>query len=343
MKREHHVFIREFIRTGNKLTAYKKAYPETKGEALRSAATRLYNKPHIQQRINEIMQPIREKAVAELEAESTTRIKEEICTMQQRREQLAKIILGKWQVKKHIKLKDSIIEVYDDPSPNAVIRAIDLDSRLAANKYKEKGIEYKKAEDAIPATKSMEHLLTPEEKDALLPLDERLLKYPYGHAYWKGKFIRLHGSEVQKYGFDILEEGVPYLKGELTETYKEIRLQKDIEDFRQRFPEQAKEIFDNKPCKKESQENSVTVCNQTDTYFVDNKEDIPATNVPQKDPVSELWLQYNQLEPNFRFLAPELLKQKETNFRNMTSKAQRSLLRPLLESVLDEKTRKKVA
>lgn len=138
MKPQHEIFIREMIRHGNKTQAYLAAYPDATGEALRTAATRLLNKPHIQQAINCVLQPIREKAAAELENAASQRIKEEICSLQQRREVLAKIILGKMQVKKHIRLKDSIHEVYDDATPAAIIRAIDLDSKLAANKYKEK-------------------------------------------------------------------------------------------------------------------------------------------------------------------------------------------------------------
>ena len=138
MKPQHEIFIREMIRHGNKTQAYLAAYPDASGEALRTAATRLLNKPHIQQAINNVLQPIREKATAALENAASQRIKEEICTLQQRREVLAKIILGKMQVKKHLRLKDSIHEVYDDVTPAAIIRAIDLDSKLAANKYKEK-------------------------------------------------------------------------------------------------------------------------------------------------------------------------------------------------------------
>lgn len=138
MKPQHEIFVREMIRHGNKTQAYLAAYPDATGEALRTAATRLLNKPHIQQAINCVLQPIREKAAAELENAASQRIKEEICSLQQRREVLAKIILGKMQVKKHIRLKDSIHEVYDDATPAAIIRAIDLDSKLAANKYKEK-------------------------------------------------------------------------------------------------------------------------------------------------------------------------------------------------------------
>ncbi|MBL7684109.1 MAG: terminase small subunit [Flavipsychrobacter sp.] len=138
MKPQHEIFVREMIRHGNRSLAYKAAYPDAKDEALRTAAARLLAKPHIQQAIDAVMQPLREKAIAELEQQATERVKEEICSLQQRREVLAKIILGRMQVKKHIRLKDTIHEVYDDVSPAAVIRAIDLDSKLAANKYKEK-------------------------------------------------------------------------------------------------------------------------------------------------------------------------------------------------------------
>ncbi len=229
---QHRVFIQSYLRTGDKRAAYKEAYPEiADGDSLRVSSNRLYRllKPEI----DALEGRARELVMQEVMQEATTRIKKEICTMQQRRQVLAELILGQHKVKRHMRLKDSIVEVEDDVSPAAIIRAIDLDSRLAANKYKEKDIEYAQPEKSTGIVASENTV----RKEIFLPQTEMLVRnlevYPFGHEYWKGQRIKLHGKEIEQFGFDLLDEGIPYLNGELTETYKQLRLEKDIADFKE--------------------------------------------------------------------------------------------------------------
>lgn len=315
----HQLFIAGYLRTGNKRLAYKTAYPDiADGDSLRVASNRLYRQ--LKSQIESLEAHATELAIQEMMTDAKERIKTEICNMQQRREVLADIILGRMKVTRHIRLKDRVVEVEETVSPGVIIRAIDLDSRLAANKYKEKGIEYKKPAETITPLSAVIAAQS-ADADALLPLEERLKKYPYSHEYWKGKNIRLYGADVQKYGFDILEEGVPYLKGELTEAYKEIRLQRDIEDFRQRFPEQAKELFDNKPVKHSGAEKSST---EEKTETTGNNQ-LPAI-APVAPASPDLWEQYLKLDSNTRALHPQDRKQKETWFRAIPEKQQLRLI-----------------
>ena len=304
MKPQHEIFVREMIRHGNKTQAYLAAYPDATGEALRTAATRLLNKPHIQQTINSILQPLREKAAAELEATATQRIKEEICTLQQRREALAKIILGKMQVKKHIRLKDTIQEVYDDVSPYAIIRAIDLDSKLAANKYKEK--------------------IQPAEQPAHTP-QPTIQKPPADAVTTKPVQTEPQTPDSQQV----------YYRGE--PGYEEA-YQRDVDAFFKMFPHLPADYLTNpkyndgmltdqlpEMLQPPPPENSVTVCNQIE----------PETE--QDAETTRRWQTYLHLDPQLAHLPPEALRIREANFRRMKPAAQQSLIRPLQQHLQDVK------
>ena len=67
MKPQHQTFIREFILHGDKHRAYKAAYPQSSGEALKTAARRLYNRPEIKQVIDHSLSNARQQAVDDLE------------------------------------------------------------------------------------------------------------------------------------------------------------------------------------------------------------------------------------------------------------------------------------
>lgn len=304
MKPQHEIFVREMIRHGNKTQAYLAAYPDATGEALRTAATRLLNKPHIRQAINNILQPIREKAAAELEATATHRIKEEICTLQQRREALAKIILGKMQVKKHIRLKDTIQEVYDDVSPYAIIRAIDLDSKLAANKYKEKIQPVEQPAQATQPTIQK----PPADAVTTKPVQAEPQTPDTQQVYYRGE---PGYEEAYQRDVDAFFKMFPHLPADyLTNPkYNEGMLTDQLPEMLQPPPH----------------ENSVTVCNQTE----------PETE--QDAETTSRWQTYFRLDPQLAHLPPELLRIRESNFRRMKPAAQQSLIRPLQQHLQDVK------
>lgn len=316
---QHRVFIQSYLRSGNKRAAYKAAYPDIQdGDSLRVASNRLFRQ--LKPLIEAVEMRATELAMTEIMNETVARIKNEICSMEQRRIVLADIIMGRTKVTRHIKLKDCIVEVEEDVNPNAVIRAIDLDSRLAANRYKEKGVEYTgKTETPVPQLQPQAYL-PPLNPDDLLPLEKRLEKYPYGHEYWNGKLIRLHGIDVEKYGFDVLEYGVPYLKGVLTEAYKEIRFQKDVADFKQHYPEEARKLFgDKKP------ERYLDIPQERlEKETKGNNELVPVASTEAA--ATDLWAEYLKLDSNTRALHWKDRKQKETWFRAIPLKQQLKLI-----------------
>lgn len=300
---QHRAFIETYLRTGDKRAAYKTAYPEVKdGDSLRVSSNRLYRQ--LQPQIEALENKAREIAVSEMMQEAAGRIKKEICSMQQRREVLAELILGQRKVKRHIRLKDSIVEVEDDVNPYSIIRAIDLDSKLAANKYKEKDVVPKEVKPPVTDAMGIRQDIYLSHTEMM---EQNLKKYPFGHEYWKGHRIKMHGKEIEKFGFDLLDEGIPYLNGELTKTYKEIMFQQNVEDFKKNFPVEARELFDGKP-------KGFIV---QDVYTVDTEEE---TIQP------DLWTEYLKLDSNTRALHPADRKQKETWFRHIPEKQQLRLI-----------------
>ncbi|MBN8671510.1 MAG: hypothetical protein J0L80_12540 [Chitinophagales bacterium] len=318
LKPAHKTFITHYLRTQNKRLAYKEAYPNiADGDSLRSAANRLYRQ--LQPFIESLTAHAITLALDELMTEAKEVVKTSICTLQQRREVLGKMITGQMQVKRHIRLRDTIVEVYDDVSPAALIRAIDLDSRLAANKYKEK-IEQPKQEKApllflggdagVSAkqdTTAGVVKLAQEKPAQEKPLEELLKIYPYGHAYWQGRCIKVPAQDVQRLGFDTLDDGLPYLNNNLTDEYHQIRIRQTMEYLKHHNPAVYQDVLTNP------------------------EKPVIATDEPQhEDPAppnaNELWKQYLAADTNTRRLSAADRQAKELWFKAIPEKQQIRLI-----------------
>lgn len=131
MKQEHSRFVQGMILHGDKKRAYKEAYPDVTDESARVAANRLLREPEIWQCINEITKRAQQKALEELEAEATGQARRQLLSLQSKRAVLAAIVNGDVQRKRYIKLRDRVEVVFEDVSVYAMLRAIELDSRLA--------------------------------------------------------------------------------------------------------------------------------------------------------------------------------------------------------------------
>jgi len=304
LKPAHKTFITHYLRTQNKRLAYKEAYPNVAdGDSLRSAANRLYRQ--LQPFIDSLTARATTLALDELMTEAKKLIKTNICTLQQRREVLGKMITGQMQVKRHIRLRDTIVEVYDDVSPAALIRAIDLDSRLAANKYKEKIEQPKQEHTAQPA---MQHKQIGAVKPAPeKPLEELLKIYPYGHAYWQGRCIKVPVQDVERLGFDTLDDGLPYLHNNLTEAYHQLRIQQTMEYLKQHNPAVYQDVVTNP-------EKPVIIADE------------PAEEEPSQPTTDDLWKQYLSADSNTRRLPADDRLAKERWFKAIPLKQQLKLI-----------------
>ncbi len=324
LKPAHQTFITHYLRTHNKRLAYKEAYPNVAdGDSLRSATNRLYRQ--LQPFIESLTAHATTLALDELMTEAKEVIKTNICTLQQRREVLAKMITGQMQVKRHICLRDAVVEVYDDVGPAALIRAIDLDSRLAANKYKEK-IEQPKQEqqknEKAPLLRHCEErskggdaaILAKQDmaagvvKPALeKPFEELLKIYPYGDAYWQGRCIKVPAQDVQRLGFDTLDDGLPYLNNNLTDEYHQLRIRQTMDYLKHHNPAVYQDVLTNP-------EKPVIIADELQEQ------------APPQPTADDLWKQYLSADTNTRRLPAADRQAKELWFKAIPPKQQYRLI-----------------
>lgn len=136
MKPSHQTFLLKFLAHGDKLKAYSAAYPTATGEAMRTSANRLLRHPHIAAKLAEVhtnaQQQLQQHIKDAAEKETTT-----LVSLHEKRMLLARMIRGQYKQVKHIRLKDSIQEVEADVTPSVLLRAIELDCKLASGKYKD--------------------------------------------------------------------------------------------------------------------------------------------------------------------------------------------------------------
>lgn len=140
MNPEHEIFIQQLLLHGDRERAYLAAYPKTRFPQAAALADILAGKAEIKS----------ELARRRRDAENRKRQRAkpiQLLTVRKKREVLAQMVSGEWRVKKHVRIKDLIMEVYDDVSPLHMMRAMELDSKLAADYWKERQYEQEEDED----------------------------------------------------------------------------------------------------------------------------------------------------------------------------------------------------
>src|ERR1044071_5046304 len=128
---QHLIYIKEYLRTGDKESAYGKAYPNAQPQSRGPAASRLSKRPEIQRLEDAAQQEAIEKGLAAAEAEASERYKEEFLSINERRAELARIVRRQARMNKYYRVKEDMktMEVPVD-SPFAILRAIELDKKL---------------------------------------------------------------------------------------------------------------------------------------------------------------------------------------------------------------------
>jgi hypothetical protein len=148
MKNEkHRLFISEMIKHCDKHAAYSAAYPDAKGEALRAAANKLCRKYKTE--IDTARHKIYLQVMAETEAAAKEQMQQTYADMHIKRIALARIIKDEHKITRHIKLKDRVEEVKDSISVNAIIRAIEVDTKLENDWYNRPAKAGKKEKELI--------------------------------------------------------------------------------------------------------------------------------------------------------------------------------------------------
>ncbi|MCB9045619.1 MAG: hypothetical protein H6550_05735 [Chitinophagales bacterium] len=130
MNPRHLQFCLNYLQTHDPGVAYKMTYPKASTKSLYAAASRLMARPDVSAWIHETEQRVHERALREIEEEQGSVLKEQLLTINQKRAVLTKIITGETKRVRHIKTKYSYEKVEDDLPIYAVLRAIDMDTRL---------------------------------------------------------------------------------------------------------------------------------------------------------------------------------------------------------------------
>lgn len=148
MKLRHRAFVTEYLKHRDAYLAYVHVYNVQSDNyiATLSSANRLLNRPDISAAIQSVQDAIR----ADVEYELRQELKKELLTVQRKRELLAQIATGEMYVMQYYKGKDcSHCSQHVAPTINQMLRAIDLDSRLAGHypdtKHQSQQITTKKA------------------------------------------------------------------------------------------------------------------------------------------------------------------------------------------------------
>lgn len=133
MNLKQQTFITEYLRHNDAFTAYCIAYNLkdcSNYTSVMSSANRLLNSPEVAKTITAIMEGIRHDVEQEIKAE----MKRELLTVQRKRELLTQIATGEMYVMQYYKGKDcNQCSQHVAPTINQMLRAIDLDSRLAGH------------------------------------------------------------------------------------------------------------------------------------------------------------------------------------------------------------------
>ena len=135
MNPKHLIFVKGMLKHGNAMEAYCKAYPTAAPESCRTAAARLLADPEIKQMIDTANATARAELKTELKQMAKERQAAELMDLHERRKVLAQMVRGEIKYKRHLKVNGEVVEVEDDLSPFALLRAIELDAKLAEDWY----------------------------------------------------------------------------------------------------------------------------------------------------------------------------------------------------------------
>lgn len=130
MNSRHLQFCLNYLQTNDPGVAYKMAYPKANNNSVYAAASRLMARPDVSAWIAETEQRMHDRVMRQVEQEQGDTLKEQLLTINQKRAVLTKIITGETKRVRHIKTKYSYEKVEDDLPIYAVLRAIDMDTRL---------------------------------------------------------------------------------------------------------------------------------------------------------------------------------------------------------------------
>lgn len=131
---KHLTVIRHYLVHGNKTEAYRQVYTNCADSAARQSAHKLFNRADVKAYIEQ------EEAAAKavVEAEIAEELKAKIFDTLKRRALLADIMTGTRKANRYFKVHGALVPIVDELPPNALLKAIELDTKIEAGWYDRK-------------------------------------------------------------------------------------------------------------------------------------------------------------------------------------------------------------
>lgn len=137
LKREHKIFINEYLIDGDKKRAYKVAYPNCTDLTALSNSLRLLQKSYISERIKEETARIEQDAYNQLVQDEKDKRQYKILTTLQKRELLYQIAFGEIEIEMKKVVFDPIQKKFDTvtiigkPDFSERLKALDMDNKMS--------------------------------------------------------------------------------------------------------------------------------------------------------------------------------------------------------------------
>lgn len=249
MNPKHQTFVNELLCHGDKVKAYQTVYPKATPEAARVAATRLLSRPPIAAQLAQANQQAHQSAVLTLTEHITEEVQQQYATIAQKRGILAKMINGEWRTKRYINLRNKVELVMEDLSPYALLRAIELDTKLAIEQERLLAIE-QKDEQATAAEPGRTGEMSDEDyARSTIPFpkygDKEAMRFWCNYHYGEGHYEQLMATQA-----DTQKRFAP-AKPQPVEVAQE-QPAISIEDWERQCAEEVAEAPEPKPAKQDA-------------------------------------------------------------------------------------------
>ena len=130
MTKKHLQFCIYYMQTGDPQVAYKMTYPRAAVKSLKASVSRLMARPDVAEWVNGTEERVHNRMMRKFHNEHYDSFKEKLLTINEKRTVLTKIITGETKRIRFVKAKYGVQKVEEDLPVYAVLRAIDLDTRL---------------------------------------------------------------------------------------------------------------------------------------------------------------------------------------------------------------------
>jgi hypothetical protein len=130
MTKKHLQFCIYYMQVGDPQVAYKMTYPRAAVKSLKASVSRLMARPDVAEWVNGTEERVHNRMMRKFYSEHYDELKEKLLTINEKRTILTKIIKGETKRVRYIKGKYGAERVEEDLPVYAVLRAVDLDTRL---------------------------------------------------------------------------------------------------------------------------------------------------------------------------------------------------------------------